>query len=103
MVSYDFFSNMKLFDREDRAAIEWGLRRVFDYDESKINQAIASQVLFNLMCCALNMHLLAETCLCSGGQRQHQSTTTATTAIHTTTTTAIPTTTTTTAQCRQHQ
>ena len=58
---------MKLFDREDRDAIEKGLRRVFDYDESKINQAIASQVLFNLVCCVLNMHLLAETYLCLGG------------------------------------
>ena len=60
MVSYDFYSNMKLFDPNDRDAIEWGLKRVFDYDVSKINQAIASQVLFNLMCCVLNMHLLAE-------------------------------------------
>ena len=67
MVSYDFYSNMKLFDPNDRDAIERGLKRVFDYDVSKINQAIASQVLFNLMCCVLDMHLLAETYLCSGG------------------------------------
>ena len=54
---------MILFDPNDRDAIECGLKRVFDYEVSKINQAIASQVLFNLMCCVLNMHLLAETCL----------------------------------------
>ncbi len=42
---YDFYGNMKLFDQSDRDAIEGGLKRVFDYDPSKINMAIASQVL----------------------------------------------------------
>ncbi len=45
---------MNLFDQKDRPAIEWGLKRVFDYKESKINRAIASQVLFNLMRCVLD-------------------------------------------------
>jgi hypothetical protein len=71
-LGYDFFSNMKLFDSNDRNAIEWGLKRVFDYEKSKINQAITSQVLFNLVCCVLNMHLLAETYLCSGSISQPQ-------------------------------
>jgi len=35
---------MKLYDPSDREAIEWGLKRVFDYDEGKINRAIAAQV-----------------------------------------------------------
>jgi hypothetical protein len=39
-----FYENMKLYDPSDREAIEWGLKRVFDYDEGKINRAIAAQV-----------------------------------------------------------
>jgi hypothetical protein len=54
MASYDFYKNMKLFDPNDRDAIERGLKRVFEYDISKINRAIASQVLLNLIVlCAL--------------------------------------------------
>jgi hypothetical protein len=34
-----FYENMKLYDPSDREAIEWGLKRVFDYDEGKINTA----------------------------------------------------------------
>jgi hypothetical protein len=39
-----FYQNMKLYDPSDREAIEWGLKRVFDYDEDNINRAIAAQV-----------------------------------------------------------
>jgi hypothetical protein len=46
---YDFYGNMKLFDQADRTEIEFGLKRVFDYDVFKINQAIAAQVLCNFM------------------------------------------------------
>ena len=35
---------MQLFDSADRESIEWGLKRVFDYDVTRINQAIAAQV-----------------------------------------------------------
>jgi hypothetical protein len=40
---------MKLFDPSYREAIEWGLKRVFDFSPSKINKAIASQVLLNVV------------------------------------------------------
>jgi hypothetical protein len=39
-----FYENMKLFEPRDRQAIEWGLKRVFDYDRVIINRAIAAQV-----------------------------------------------------------
>eukprot|EP00291_Cryptomonas_curvata_P005708 CAMPEP_0172198658 /NCGR_PEP_ID=MMETSP1050-20130122/28220_1 /TAXON_ID=233186 /ORGANISM="Cryptomonas curvata, Strain CCAP979/52" /LENGTH=350 /DNA_ID=CAMNT_0012875525 /DNA_START=353 /DNA_END=1405 /DNA_ORIENTATION=- len=43
---YDFFSNMKLFDPDDRPAIEMGLCRVFGWGDEgivRINRAIAAQ------------------------------------------------------------
>jgi hypothetical protein len=43
--NYDFYGNMQLFDDNDRASIEWGLQRVFDFQESLINAAVAAQVL----------------------------------------------------------
>ena len=43
--NYDFYGNMKLFDHNDRVSIEWGLRRVFDYQVPLINAAVAAQVL----------------------------------------------------------
>ena len=48
-LGYDFYGNMQLFDPEDRDAIKWGLKRVFDHSPPEINEAIACQVLFNLM------------------------------------------------------
>ena len=39
-----FYENMKLYDPSDREAIEWGLKRVFNYDEGEINRAITAQV-----------------------------------------------------------
>ncbi len=39
-----FYQNMKLYDSSDRLAIEWGLKRVFDYNERNINRAITAQV-----------------------------------------------------------
>ena len=43
--NYDFYGNMKLFDPNDRESIEWGLKRVFDYDVPRINAAVAEQAL----------------------------------------------------------
>ena len=43
--NYDFYGNMNLFDPNDRASIEWGLRRVFNYQVPLINAAVAAQVL----------------------------------------------------------
>lgn len=43
--NYDFYGNMKLFDHNDRASIEWGLKDVFDYKVPLINAAVAAQVL----------------------------------------------------------
>jgi len=43
--SYDFYRNMRLFDPNDRESIEWGLKRVFNYNVSRINAAVAAQVL----------------------------------------------------------
>jgi hypothetical protein len=39
-----FYENMKLYDPRDREAIEWGLKRVFNYDQGEINRAITAQV-----------------------------------------------------------
>jgi hypothetical protein len=39
-----FYENMKLYEPSDRSAIEWGLKRIFDYDKGKINRAITAQV-----------------------------------------------------------
>ena len=39
-----FYENMKLYDPSDREAIEWGLKRVFNYDKGEINRAITAQV-----------------------------------------------------------
>ena len=43
-VGYTFFENMQLFDARDRTEIQYGLRRVFENDVSRINSAIAAQV-----------------------------------------------------------
>ena len=43
--NHDFYGNMKLDDPNDRESIEWGLKRVFDYDVPRINAAVADQVL----------------------------------------------------------
>ncbi len=42
---YDFIKEMQVFDPNDRNSIYVGLRRVYDYDNEKINRAIAEQVL----------------------------------------------------------
>jgi hypothetical protein len=43
-LGYKFYENMELYDPSDREAIEWGLKRVFAYEESSINRGIAAQV-----------------------------------------------------------
>ena len=40
---HKFYEEMKLFDPNDRTEIEYGLKRVFDYNVDKINSAIAAQ------------------------------------------------------------
>ena len=42
---YDFLSNMKAFEENDKRSIKIGLYRVFDYDDGRINKEIAEQVL----------------------------------------------------------
>ena len=44
VIGYDFYGHMELYDPSDRKSIEWGLKRVFDYDVPRINKAIAFQV-----------------------------------------------------------
>ncbi len=49
---YDFYGNMMLYDQNDKKDIELGLMRVFEFDTSKINKAIAEQVFCYLVCCS---------------------------------------------------
>ena len=39
---------MELFDQKDRKEIEYGLKRVFDFNVPRINGAIAAQVIAHL-------------------------------------------------------
>jgi hypothetical protein len=50
---YDFYGNMKLSDDADREVIELGLKRAFNYKISKINEAIAAQVLSSNAPCSV--------------------------------------------------
>ncbi len=43
-VGNQFYENMELYDPKDKEDIEWGLKRVFSFDQGNINRAIAAQV-----------------------------------------------------------
>jgi hypothetical protein len=40
---YDYLGQMKLYSEDDKKSIYWSLRRIFDFDDSQINQAILYQ------------------------------------------------------------
>jgi hypothetical protein len=65
-----FYENMKLFDPSDRSAIEWGLKRVFDYDKGKINRAITAQVSHILVQLLFKRDLIQRLCKQIGDNSQ---------------------------------
>jgi hypothetical protein len=40
---YDYLGQMKLYSEDDKKSIYWSLNRIFDFDDSQINQAILYQ------------------------------------------------------------